>query len=190
GIPQAGQASEALEASTTVSEPPTVRPRVSILTCHSKDRQCTRFSRPEKLVLEALLVMSIVELNKGLGEVVKFKQEQLIDVLRVRGKKPSFDAQRLSSKYLRRFVSMPDRNSHASVFELLIRTEVGDWKRSTPSSHKVTPLLLGLLGPDPEQPQKSPPSPRPEAQSTPAGSGAVPPPESAGEPARSDLTSL
>jgi hypothetical protein len=149
-----------------------------------------RFTRVERLVLESLLVMCRVELDKGDRQAVKFTLEQLIEVLRVRRKKPTFTIQDLSSDYLPRFVTRRDaKKPAASVLELLVRIEKGQAATARPSVYELTPLMWSLLDQTLGQARPGPPSPGPEAQSIAAGPETVPPARAAGAASPSDLIS-
>jgi hypothetical protein len=125
--------------------------------------------------------MSRIELEKGDRKVVKFTLEQLIEVLRVRKRSPTFTAQALSIEYLPRFVTRRDaKKPKASLRELMIRIEKGQAITSRPSVYELTPLMWELLDQTLGQARPGPSSPRPEAQSTAAGPETVPPTEAAG----------
>jgi hypothetical protein len=140
-------------------------------------------------VLEALLVMCRVELDKGDRQVVKFTRDQLFEVLRVRKRKPTYTPQALSTEYLPRFVTRRDaKKPKASVLELLVRTEKG--RTGVPSTYELTAPMRLLLGLDPRQAQKGPSEARSAAQRIPAGPEAVPPSEPAEAAEAADLISL
>jgi hypothetical protein len=150
-----------------------------------------RFTRVERLVVESLLVMSRVELDKGDRRVVKFTLEQLIEVLRVRKKKPAFTIQDLSTEYLPRFVTRRDaKKPTASVLELLVRIEKGQAATCRPSVYEPTLLMWSLLDQTLGQAQKGPSEARPVVESIAAGPETVPPAEASGAASPSDLISL
>jgi hypothetical protein len=150
-----------------------------------------RFTRVERLVVESLLVMSRIELDKGDRRVVKFTLEQLVEVLGVRKRKPTFTIQDLSTEYLPRFVTRRDaKKPRASVLELLVRVEKGQGVTGRPSVYELTPLMWQLLGRTPGQARKGPSEARPAVESIAAGPEAVPPAEAVGAASPSALISL